>query len=87
MKNEEITRNTDYIQYQPMEVRMKAKRKRLSRKLLPCPFCGAEVKRTKGIVMGTITFVCGTCGADVMFYGAEYDPKASEAWNRRVEKE
>lgn len=52
--------------------------------LKPCPFCGGEATMVKGIVMGTNTFTCGKCGADVMFFGAELDAKkAIEAWNRR----
>ena len=27
------------------------------------------------------------CGADVCFYGAEHEPKATKAWNRRAEEE
>jgi hypothetical protein len=35
--------------------------------------------------MNTIMFICGECGADTCFYGAEFDErKAIEAWNRRV---
>ena len=55
--------------------------------LKPCPFCGGEVKRVKGIIQGMTMFSCETCGADVCFYGAEFEPKASEAWNRRPEEE
>lgn len=36
---------------------------------------------------GTQMFVCNECGADVCFYGAEYEPKASQAWNKRTERE
>lgn len=54
-------------------------------KLKPCPFCGGEVNRHEGIVKGIVMFTCYNCGADVCFYGAEYEPKASEVWNRRAE--
>lgn len=36
--------------------------------LKPRPFCGGKIDK---------------CGADVCFYGAEHEPKASKAWNRR----
>lgn len=55
-------------------------------KLKPCPFCGGNVKKRKGRIAGTMMFICEKCGADVCFYGAESDPKATYAWNRR-EKE
>ena len=51
--------------------------------LKPCPFCGSEVKKQKGIVKGVTMFICANCGADVCFFGAEYEPKATKAWNRR----
>ena len=48
-----------------------------------CPFCGAEIKVVKG-VLGTIMFICNSCGADVAFIGADDDlNKAIDAWNRR----
>lgn len=31
--------------------------------------------------------MCDNCGADVCFYGAEYEPRATEAWNRRADNE
>ncbi len=52
--------------------------------LKPCPFCGSEVKKITGAFKGTQMFVCHKCGADVCFYGAEREPKATEAWNRRA---
>ena len=55
-------------------------------KLKPCPFCGGEVKIMDGALF-TKMFVGENCGADVCFYGAEREPKAIEAWNRRVENE
>ena len=57
----------------------------MSEKLKPCPFCGSAVKKQKGIVKGTQMFICNKCGADVCFYGAEFDPKATAAWNRRAD--
>nr|DAZ00211.1 MAG TPA: co-chaperone HscB [Caudoviricetes sp.] len=36
---------------------------------------------------GTQMFICNVCGADVCFFGAEYDVKARIAWNRRSETE
>lgn len=51
-------------------------------KLKPCPFCGGTVNIVVGL-RGTIMFLCKKCGADVCFYGAEYEPKATQAWNRR----
>lgn len=60
-------------------MRIKKKKKVLK----PCPFCGAEVKKHNGIIKGITMFICDTCGADVCFYGAEYEPKATDAWNKR----
>lgn len=54
--------------------------------LKPCPFCGGKVKKRTGPIGQTVMFICDHCGADVCFYDAEHEPKASEAWNRRVEK-
>lgn len=53
-------------------------------KLKPCPFCGGKVKKFIGPFKKTVMFVCQKCGADVCFYGAEYEPKATEAWSRRA---
>ena len=55
--------------------------------LKPCPFCGGNVKKRIAPLMGTVMFVCEKCGADVCFYGAEHEPKATFAWNRRAENE
>ena len=54
--------------------------------LKPCPFCGGKVKRVIGPMRETVMFVCETCGADVCFFGAEHEPKATKAWNRRAEE-
>lgn len=51
--------------------------------LKPCPFCGGKVKTFIAPIMGTVMFTCNKCGADVCFYGAEHEPKATKAWNRR----
>ena len=51
--------------------------------LKPCPFCGGEVKKIIAPYRGTVMFVCNKCGSDVCFYGAEHEPKATQAWNRR----
>lgn len=57
-------------------------------KIKPCPFCGSEkVTQFTAPLRGTQMFVCNECGADVCFYGAEYEPKASKAWNRRCKNE
>lgn len=53
--------------------------------LKPCPFCGAEVRRQLAPMRGTVMFMCYKCGADVCFYEAEHEPKASAAWNRRAD--
>ncbi len=53
-------------------------------KLKSCPFCGGKVKKVVAPMMNTTMFVCNKCGADVCFYGAEKDPKATKAWNNRV---
>ena len=53
--------------------------------LKPCPFCGGAVNKKIGQYKGTVMFVCKKCGADVCFYGAEYEPKATQAWNRRAD--
>ena len=51
----------------------------------PCPFCGGKTSVINGLMMGTLTFICDECGADVMFYGSEHDfEKAKQAWNRRA---
>ncbi len=55
----------------------------MSNKLKPCPFCGANVRKVKGM-MNVTMFACDNCGADVCFYGKEKEDKAIEAWNRRV---
>lgn len=53
--------------------------------LKPCPFCGGEkVKKIRMPIKETIMFICEKCGADVCFYGAEHEPKATAAWNRRA---
>lgn len=57
-------------------------------RLKPCPFCGNKnVKQVTAPLKGTQMFICNVCGADVCFYGAEYDVKARKAWNRRSETE
>lgn len=53
--------------------------------LKPCPFCGGKIIKFTGTYRKTQMFVCNQCGADVCFYGAEYEPKASKAWNRRAD--
>ena len=55
-------------------------------KLKPCPFCGANVEQITAPMLGTQMFVCNVCGADVCFAGAEHEPNASKAWNRRKER-
>ena len=52
---------------------------------MPCPFCGGKVKKHIAPIRGTVIFWCEKCGADVCFYGAEHEPKATEAWNRRTD--
>ena len=50
-----------------------------------------QYKKSSDVPMedaGTIVnFVCQKCEADVCFYGAEYEPKATTAWNRRNDNE
>lgn len=55
--------------------------------LKPCPFCGHDVKKVTAPLRGTQMFICSKCGADVCFFGAEYEPRASRAWNRRCGNE
>lgn len=56
--------------------------------LKPCPFCGSEaIIKATAPIRNTQMFICGNCGAEVCFYGAEYEPKATEAWNRRADNE
>lgn len=52
--------------------------------LKPCPFCGGKVKKAKNPLTRAILFICDHCGADVCFYEAEHDSKATEAWNKRI---
>ena len=66
---------------------MKIIRRKKKNELKPCPFCGGKVQKFKGTFVGTMMFVCRTCGADVCFYGKEYDPDATDAWNRRPEND
>lgn len=54
--------------------------------LKKCPFCGGKIKKVISPIRQTVMFVCHKCGADVCFYGKEYEPKATKAWNRRVEQ-
>ena len=56
-------------------------------KLKPCPFCGGEVRLFIAPIKSTTMFICKKCGADVCFFGAEHQPKANKAWNRRVNDE
>lgn len=56
-----------------------------SDKLKPCPFCGGKVEKFIAPLVKTVMFVCKKCGADVCFYGAEHEPKATEAWRRRAD--
>lgn len=56
------------------------------KELKPCPFCGGEVRKITSPFKNTQMFICDKCGADVCFYGAEFEPKATKAWNRRAEK-
>lgn len=52
--------------------------------LLNCPFCGSIfVRRKIGPQEDIVMFTCDSCGALVSFYGAEYDPYATEQWNSR----
>lgn len=60
-------------------------KRKIKTELKPCPFCGGKVNKIKGIIGETIMFICEECGADVCFYGAEHEPKATAAWNRRPE--
>lgn len=53
--------------------------------LLHCPFCGSIfVERKTGPQHGVVIFLCRNCGATVSFYGAEYEPYATERWNSRA---
>ena len=54
--------------------------------LKKCPFCGEKIKKIIGPMRKTVMFACDKCGADVCFYGAEYEPRATKAWNRRVKE-
>ena len=57
----------------------------MTEKLKPCPFCGSKsIKKLTAPLRGTVMFICNQCGADVCFYGAEKEPKATSAWNRRA---
>lgn len=56
--------------------------RKMTEKLKPCPFCGGEVVKIKA-PLGTEMFICHKCGMDVCFFGAEHEPKATAAYNRR----
>lgn len=58
-----------------------------NQELKPCPFCGGKVKKITAPIKGTQMFMCDNCGADVCFYGAAYEPRATEAWNRRTKND
>lgn len=58
-----------------------------NRPLAPCPFCGGDVELYISPNFYYTMFNCDTCGADVVFTGAEYGMKAIEAWNRRPDTE
>lgn len=62
------------------------RKERIMNKIKPCPFCGGDVIKRIAPLMKTVMFVCDKCGADVCFYGAEHEPKATIAWNRRAER-
>ena len=52
--------------------------------LKPCAFCGHPVTLHQDLLKGTWVIVCGNCGADVMFFGAEHDRmKFIRKWNSR----
>ena len=53
--------------------------------LRKCPFCGSKYVEAFTAPMGTHGVRCYSCGADVMFYGAEgSEAKTRDAWNRRA---
>ncbi len=54
-------------------------------KLKPCPLCGGEIHNQISPRKDTIIFMCKKCGADICFYGAEHEPKATQAYNRRAD--
>lgn len=56
-------------------------------RLKPCPFCGGKVEKVIAPLMKMVMFTCGDCGADVCFYGGEYEPIATERWNQRIEEQ
>lgn len=60
---------------------------KMNESLKPCPFCGSQVHKFIGPYKNTVMFVCYKCGADVCFYGAEHEPRATKAWNRRKESD
>lgn len=59
----------------------------MEKELKPCPFCGGMIEKISGLFSREIMFRCHKCGARVYFYGAGFDPKATEAWNRRYQDE
>lgn len=59
----------------------------MDKELKPCPFCGSKIKKMTAPIMRTQMFICEKCGADVCFYGAEHEPRATQAWNRRANNE
>lgn len=57
------------------------------KEIKPCPFCGGKASLHQGLLKGTNTMICHTCGADVMFYGADRDiDKFIKKWNSRAER-
>ena len=56
----------------------------MDEKLKPCPFCGNQkIKKQTAPFNGTQMFVCNKCGADVCFYGAEYEPSMEQKNRKR----
>lgn len=57
-------------------------------KLKPCPFCGAEAKIQKQIIVkGAVSIVCTNerCGAHIFYYGADFNEKeCRRRFNRRA---
>lgn len=58
----------------------------MGRLIKSCPFCGGRAKIKDGVLVKSYHIICTerNCGADVWFYGSEFDAANTIwKWNRR----